>query len=90
MNTKNGEGLFAALGVDSAAFCADLESIIVIADYDYDNGMLVSVQCAELDANSIYRTNLTEKRKMLRGKCLFVITAMRLFHFVSLSFMNHL
>ena len=65
---KNGEGLFAALGVDSAAFCADQKAFIVIADYDYDNGMLVSVQCAELDANSIYRTNLTEKAENVERK----------------------
>ena len=65
---KNGEGLFAALGVDSAAFGADQKAFIVIADYDYDNGMLVSVQCAELDANSIYRTNLTEKAENVERK----------------------
>ena len=63
---KNGSGLFAVMGKDSAAFCADQNAFVVIADYD--NDMLISAECADIGAGSIYRISLTETSENIKRK----------------------
>ena len=66
---RNTNGMFAAIGEESAAFCADRAAFTAAADYA--DGRLVSVKAAEVGANSICRIELSPKAEDTERK-LFV------------------
>lgn len=62
----NTSGMFAVIGEESAAFCADRSAFIAAADYE--GGRLVSVKSADVKANSICRIDLDAKTEDIDRK----------------------